>query len=52
MVALLSEKRDRILTQRWAIWLTKRDPDSGLKASYTVIEGENISDEKLVASYV
>lgn len=33
MVSLLSEKRDRALTQRWAIWLTKRDPESGLKAS-------------------
>ncbi|KAF8812135.1 hypothetical protein BYT27DRAFT_7252199 [Phlegmacium glaucopus] len=31
MVALLSEKRDRALTQRWAIWLTKRDPETGLK---------------------
>ena len=34
MIALLSEKRDRALTQRWGLWLTKRDPESGLKASY------------------
>lgn len=34
MIALLSEKRDKALTQRWGLWLTKRDPESGLKASY------------------
>ncbi|KAF8155687.1 hypothetical protein B0H34DRAFT_714373 [Crassisporium funariophilum] len=31
MIALLAEKRDRPLTQRWGIWLTKRDPERGLK---------------------
>ena len=34
MIALLSEKRDRALTQRWGLWLTKRDPEIGLKASH------------------
>lgn len=47
MITLLSEKRDRALTQSWAIWLTKRDPDSGLKASSILIhsEIENQSNE-------
>lgn len=31
MVMLLTEKRDRTLTQEWGIWLTKRDPERGLK---------------------
>ena len=31
MINLLAEKRDRALTQRWGLWLTKLDPDNGLK---------------------
>ncbi|PPQ74920.1 hypothetical protein CVT26_011356 [Gymnopilus dilepis] len=31
MVNLLTERRDRALTQRWGVWLTKRDMDNGLK---------------------
>jgi len=31
MIGLLSEKRDKALTQRWGLWMTKRDPESGLK---------------------
>ncbi|KDR79882.1 hypothetical protein GALMADRAFT_61975 [Galerina marginata CBS 339.88] len=31
MFNLLTEKRDRMLTQRWGVWLTKRDPERGLK---------------------
>ncbi|RDB17168.1 Transforming growth factor-beta receptor-associated protein 1 [Hypsizygus marmoreus] len=31
MMALLNEKRDRSLTQKWGLWLTKRDPENGLK---------------------
>jgi len=33
MINLLTEKRDKALTQRWGIWLTKRDPERGLKVS-------------------
>ncbi|KAH9478601.1 Transforming growth factor-beta receptor-associated protein 1 [Psilocybe cubensis] len=31
MVNLLTEKRDRALTQQWGLWITKRNPDMGLK---------------------
>ncbi|KJA17616.1 hypothetical protein HYPSUDRAFT_46248 [Hypholoma sublateritium FD-334 SS-4] len=31
MINLLAEKRDRALTQQWGLWLTKLDPESGLK---------------------
>ncbi|KAJ3492453.1 hypothetical protein NLJ89_g11233 [Agrocybe chaxingu] len=31
MIALLAEKKDKALTQRWGLWLTKRDPERGLK---------------------
>lgn len=31
MFTLLSEKRDRALTQRWGVWLTKKDPARALK---------------------
>jgi vacuolar protein sorting-associated protein 3 len=31
MLNLLTEKRDRALTKRWSIWLTKRDPERALK---------------------
>ncbi|KAF5384226.1 hypothetical protein D9615_003441 [Tricholomella constricta] len=31
MIALLTEKRDRALTQHWGLWLTQRDPERGLK---------------------
>lgn len=31
MIALLTEKKDRALIQHWAIWLTKIDPERGLK---------------------
>jgi hypothetical protein len=33
MINLLAEKRDRALTQHWGIWLTKLDPERGLKVS-------------------
>ena len=33
MISLLTEKKDRALTQQWGLWLTKRDPEQGLKAS-------------------
>ncbi|KAG5644493.1 hypothetical protein DXG03_008320 [Asterophora parasitica] len=32
MMTLLTEKRDRTLTQQWGLWLTQRDPERGLKA--------------------
>jgi hypothetical protein len=31
MMALLSETRDRMLIQRWGLWLVKRDASAGLK---------------------
>lgn len=31
MIKLLNEKRDKALTQRWGIWLTRLDPEKGLK---------------------
>ena len=33
MITLLNEKRDRALTQKWGIWITKRDPERGLKVN-------------------
>lgn len=38
MINLLAEKRDRTLTQRWGIWLTKLDPEKGLKVSIDFTE--------------
>lgn len=34
MVSLLTEKKDRALIQQWGIWMTKRDPERGLKVKY------------------
>ncbi|KAF5369852.1 hypothetical protein D9758_001393 [Tetrapyrgos nigripes] len=31
IVSLLTEKKDRSLNQKWGLWLTKRDPERGLK---------------------
>ncbi|KAK1226203.1 hypothetical protein PQX77_010785 [Marasmius sp. AFHP31] len=31
IVNLITDKRDRALTQQWGLWLTKRDPERGLK---------------------
>ncbi|KAG6865541.1 hypothetical protein C0991_001734 [Blastosporella zonata] len=31
MISLLTEKRDRALTQQWGLWLTKRNPERGLQ---------------------
>lgn len=31
MMGLLNETRDRVLLQRWGLWLIKRDTASGLK---------------------
>ncbi|PPQ88786.1 hypothetical protein CVT25_010472 [Psilocybe cyanescens] len=31
MVNLLTDKRDRALTQQWGLWITKRNPEMGLK---------------------
>jgi len=31
LIALLAEKKDRALSRKWGVWLTKRDPDRGLK---------------------
>jgi hypothetical protein len=38
MITLLTEKRDKALTQRWGIWLTKIDPEKGLKVRYQLSE--------------
>ncbi|KAF4618694.1 hypothetical protein D9613_009798 [Agrocybe pediades] len=31
MVNIVTEKRDRALTQRWGLWVTRRNPETGLK---------------------
>ncbi|ESK88536.1 transforming growth factor-beta receptor-associated protein 1 [Moniliophthora roreri MCA 2997] len=31
IISLVTDKRDRALSQKWGVWLTKRDPDRGLK---------------------
>lgn len=31
ITTLLAEKRDRALTQKWGLWLTRIDPERGLK---------------------
>ncbi|KAF6764428.1 hypothetical protein DFP72DRAFT_871830 [Ephemerocybe angulata] len=36
MIALLTQKRNKALTQRWAIWLTKRDPEAGIRLLTTL----------------
>ncbi|KAG5651342.1 hypothetical protein H0H81_009030 [Sphagnurus paluster] len=33
MIKLLTEKRDRTLTQHWGLWITKRDAERGLQAN-------------------
>jgi hypothetical protein len=33
IIALLSERKDRALIHKWGVWLTKRDPDGGLKVA-------------------
>uniref|UniRef100_A0A0W0GCB0 Vacuolar sorting protein 39/Transforming growth factor beta receptor-associated domain-containing protein n=1 Tax=Moniliophthora roreri TaxID=221103 RepID=A0A0W0GCB0_MONRR len=30
IISLVTDKRDRALSQKWGVWLTKRDPDRGL----------------------
>lgn len=36
ITTLLAEKRDRALTQKWGLWLTRIDPERGLKVrAYT-----------------
>jgi hypothetical protein len=37
MITLLNEKRDRTLIQKWGLWLTKRDPERGLKVVILLI---------------
>ncbi|KAK7047338.1 hypothetical protein VNI00_006569 [Paramarasmius palmivorus] len=31
IISLVTDKRDRTLSQKWGLWLTKRDPERGLK---------------------
>jgi hypothetical protein len=52
MVTLLNEKRDRALTQKWGIWLTKRDPERGLKVnpSLTIVFSD-LNEFYFVTSY-
>ncbi|KIL67469.1 hypothetical protein M378DRAFT_191514 [Amanita muscaria Koide BX008] len=40
MVALLQEKKDRALTQKWAIWLLRQDPERGIKLLITKDTGK------------
>jgi len=35
IVSLIADKRDRALTQQWGLWLTKRDPERGLKVLHS-----------------
>jgi len=37
MITLLGDRKDRTLTHKWGIWLTKRDPERGLKVPYNPI---------------
>lgn len=37
MFDLLVEKRDKTLTQRWGLWITKRDPEKGLKVTFICV---------------
>ena len=34
MFTILTEKRDRALTQRWGVWLTRKDSHRALKVIY------------------
>ncbi|KAJ7598879.1 hypothetical protein C8J56DRAFT_1157947 [Mycena floridula] len=53
MVSLLTEKKDRALTQTWAIWLTNRAPETALKLLTTRDTGKRREkaedDEALLA---
>lgn len=37
MITLLTEKKDRALIQEWGVWITKVDPERGLKVSIGAI---------------
>ena len=39
VVELLQEKKDRALTQKWAVWLVKRDPGLGIKVRVSPVYG-------------
>ncbi|KAH9918038.1 hypothetical protein B0H21DRAFT_847492 [Amylocystis lapponica] len=45
MFTLLSEKRDRTLTQQWGIWLTKRDTERALKLLTSLVSGKRKSED-------
>jgi len=34
LVTLVVEKKDRALTQKWGLWLVRRDLERGLKVSF------------------
>lgn len=33
MLNLLSSSKNRILTQKWGLWLTRRDPERGIRVN-------------------
>lgn len=46
MITLLKQKRDRLLVQKWGVWLTQRDTERGLEV-ITVLVLTHISHSKL-----
>ncbi|KAF9495136.1 hypothetical protein BDN71DRAFT_1559699 [Pleurotus eryngii] len=40
MIALLKQKRDRLLVQKWGVWLTQRDTERGLELLRTLHSGK------------
>ncbi|KAF9261696.1 hypothetical protein L218DRAFT_930596 [Marasmius fiardii PR-910] len=56
IVNLVTEKRDCTLTQQWGLWLTKRDPERGLKLLIPRESGKRRNnkpeDEKLLFAQI
>ncbi|KAG7094946.1 hypothetical protein E1B28_005747 [Marasmius oreades] len=56
IVNLVTEKRDRTLAQQWGLWLTKRDPERGLKLLMPRESGKRRNnkpdDEKLLLKQI
>lgn len=51
MITLLTEKKDRALTQKWGIWLTKQDPERGLKVCIVANTGYDDVLNRSIASH-
>ncbi|KAK0480717.1 hypothetical protein IW261DRAFT_1474152 [Armillaria novae-zelandiae] len=55
MIALLTEKKDRQLIQQWGIWLTKIDPERGLKlltSQNTSKRREKLEDDSVLLKQI